>query len=214
MSQNVCSWLRLLTVALLLGLAPALAYAHISALQPVLLDLLRASDCVVAGRTGNTEADERGGGVVVLLDPISWCGIEMPPRLRLRVQTTPLEGQRYVFFVERRGSSWRDRAPAGILFPLLRQDQQRVHAALRTLWHLRGRPADTRYRAAFLRLLETQSHEWQYHAAIAIAHLAQLSGPLPEAELQRLRSAAQRSEDPALRSLLQHLTGATRALAE
>ncbi|GIW43305.1 MAG: hypothetical protein KatS3mg077_0587 [Candidatus Binatia bacterium] len=203
--------------ALIYGLAvlhARTAGAHVPWLRPVLLDLIRESECVVVGGVEATEADSRGRGVVLLRRPMSWCEMNFSEPLRIRTGTALPGGASFVFFLRRDAAGWRDVAPAGVVFPFDRHEQKRIHRALRQLskGYIERRVA--LQRAALVGLLGAANLDWRYHAAVALYSLSQSSGGWTESERQRLDHYLRSEKDPAVQQLLRHISGGIPASAE
>ncbi|GBD26780.1 hypothetical protein HRbin30_02122 [bacterium HR30] len=206
-------YLRIAVVVIAVGVStvPFAGTAHVPWLRPVLLQVVRDADCIIAGRVVAAEAGPRGQGVVRFDQPNSWCEYALPAPLLVRTRTALPEHSWYVLFVRQDSAGWQDVAPPGVVFVLDRQDQQVVHRALRQLWKHARTGTGVSPTQAFLQLLEAQNPSWRYHAALALHGSRSRLDHQQRAQLRRLLS---REDDEALRHLLQQITDGEPASAE
>ncbi|MCX8072847.1 MAG: hypothetical protein N3C12_10400 [Candidatus Binatia bacterium] len=210
MSANV--WLVGALVAITYSLVPRWANAHVPWVRAALPELLQESDCIITGRVDASEADPRGRGVALIRQPASWCGATLPAPLRIRTATALPTGGHFVFFARKDASGWRDLAAPGIVLPLNRSDQRLLHRTLVRLWKERPTPTRTAWRHAALRLLAAKDETWRYHAAVTLATTTQRRD-LDAAERAQVAAILHSETDPAIRHLLEHISGGVPASA-
>jgi hypothetical protein len=119
-----------------------------------------------------------------------------------------------VFFLGRDAAGWRDLAPAGVVFPFDRDEQKRIHRALRQLSKGYRMRRVALQRAALFELLGAANLHWRYHAAVALYSLSQSSGAWSASERRRLHQYLRSENDSAIQKLLRQISDGIPALAE